>query len=154
MKPSVEVIHELPLPRVSYINSATPFGLTMTSKDKFICATYALIALLALPATWINNIAFMSQPHNNSLMDFVNAAYVNAAAASLSNDLLFVATAASMFMVIEGRRVGVRFLWLYIIFSALIAISVTFPLFLLARHLKITTAQNESTGSTTESFKA
>jgi Terpene cyclase DEP1 len=114
----------------------------MTTKDKLICATYTLIALLALPATWINNIAFMKQP-NNSFMDFVNAAYVNAAAASLSNDLLFVATAASMFMVIEGRRLGIRFLWLYIALSALVAISVTFPLFLLARHIKITNAQPE-----------
>jgi Terpene cyclase DEP1 len=109
----------------------------MTIKDKLICATYLLIALLAIPATWINNIAFMQQP-NNSFMDFVNAAYANAAAASLSNDLLFIATAASMFMVIEGRRIGVRYLWLYLLFSPLIAISVTFPLFLLARHLQLT----------------
>ncbi len=114
----------------------------MTIKDKIICATYALIALLALPATWINNIAFMQQP-NNSFMDFMNAAYVNAAAASLSNDLLFIAFAASMFMVIEGRRIGVRYVWLYLIFSALVAISVTFPLFLLARHIKLTNTQTE-----------
>ncbi len=113
----------------------------MTTKDKLICVTYGLIALLAIPATWINNIAFMSQP-NNSFMDFVNAAYVNAAAASLSNDLLFVAIAASMFMVIEGRRVGVRYVWLYLIFSAVVAISVTFPLFLLARQIKITNPQS------------
>jgi Terpene cyclase DEP1 len=120
----------------------------MTTKDKLICTTYALIALLAIPATWINNIAFMQQP-NNSFMDFVNAAYVNAAAASLSNDLLFIAFAASMFMVIEGKRVGVRYVWLYLIFSAIVAISVTFPLFLLARHIKITNAQPEQI--TTES---
>jgi Terpene cyclase DEP1 len=108
----------------------------MTTKDKLICATYAAIGLLALPATWINNIAFMQQP-NNSFMDFINAAYVNAAAASLSNDLLFIAIAASMFMAIEGKRVGVKYVWLYLIFSGLVAISVTFPLFLLARHLKL-----------------
>ena len=112
----------------------------MTTKDKITCATYGLIALLALPATWINNIAFMQQP-NNSFMDFINAAYVNAAAASLSNDLLFIAVAASMFMVIEGKRVGIRYVWLYLIFSALVAISVTFPLFLLARHIKLTNTQ-------------
>jgi Terpene cyclase DEP1 len=116
----------------------------MTTTDKLICATYALIALFALPATWINNLAFMNQP-NNSLMDFVNAAYVNAAAASLSNDLLFIAIAASMFMAIEGRRVGVRFVWLYLVLSGLIAISVTFPLFLLARHLKISKPQTGQT---------
>lgn len=114
----------------------------MTPKDKLTCATYALIALLALPATWINNIAFMQQP-NNSLMDFLNAAYVNAAAASLSNDLLFIAIAASIFMAIEGKRVGVRFVWLYLVLSAVVAISVTFPLFLLARQIKIAQLQPE-----------
>ncbi|MCY7368276.1 MAG: DUF2834 domain-containing protein [Chamaesiphon sp.] len=114
----------------------------MTTTDKITCAIYALIALLALPATWINNIAFMQQP-NNSFMDFINAAYVNAAAASLSNDLLFIAIAASIFMAIEGKRVGVRYVWLYLVFSGIVAISVTFPLFLLARHIKLTNIQPE-----------
>jgi hypothetical protein len=113
----------------------------MTTKDQLICATYALIALAALPATWINNITFMTQPNNNSFVDFIRAAYVNAAAASLSNDLFLLAAAACMFMVIEGRRVGVRYVWLYIALSPLIAISVTFPLFLLARHLKLSKEQ-------------
>jgi Terpene cyclase DEP1 len=119
----------------------------MTIKDKLICATYALIALLAIPATWINNIAFIKQP-NNSFMDFVNAAYVNAAAASLSNDLLFIAIAASMFMAIEGKRVGVKYTWLYIVLSGITAISITFPLFLLARHIKIINAQAEQMNTT------
>jgi Terpene cyclase DEP1 len=114
----------------------------MTTKDKLICATYAAIGLLAIPATWINNIAFMQQP-NNSFTDFINAAYVNAAAASLSNDLLFIAIAASMFMAIEGKRVGVRYVWLYLILSGVVAISFTFPLFLLARHLKLINPQPE-----------
>jgi hypothetical protein len=117
----------------------------MTTKDKLICATYGSIGLLALPATWINNIAFMQQP-NNSFMDFINAAYVNAAAASLSNDLLFIAIAASMFMAIEGKRIGIRYVWLYLILSGVVAISVTFPLFLLARHLKLTKEGVESSG--------
>jgi Terpene cyclase DEP1 len=109
----------------------------MNAKDKLICTTYGLTALVALPATWINNIAFMSEPSNNSMLDFGRAAYANAAAASLANDLFLLAAAASIFMIIEGRRVGVRYLWVYLLLSPLIAISVTFPLFLLARHLKI-----------------
>ncbi len=109
----------------------------MNNKDKLLCATYALIALVALPATWINNLAFMTQSDHSSMADFFQAAYVNAAAASLSNDLFLTALAACIFMAIEGRRVGVRYVWLYILLSALIAISVTFPLFLLARQIKI-----------------
>jgi hypothetical protein len=108
----------------------------MTNKDKLICATYALIAIAALPATWINNLAFMNQP-NHSFTDFFVAAYANAAAASLANDLFLLAIAASIFMVVEGKRVGVRFVWLYLLLSGILAISVTFPLFLLARHMKV-----------------
>lgn len=42
-------------------------------------------------------------------------------------------------MVIEARKHGVRFVWAYIVGGALIAISVTFPLFLLARELRLAT---------------
>jgi hypothetical protein len=114
----------------------------MTNKDKLICATYALVAITALPATWINNLAFMQQP-NNTFTDFFVAAYANAAAASLANDLFLLAIAASMFMVIEGKRVGVRYVWLYLVLSGILAISVTFPLFLLARQLKVIDRQSE-----------
>jgi hypothetical protein len=116
----------------------------MNNQDKIICGIYALIAIFALPATWINNIAFMNQASHNGISDFFQAVYVNSAAASLTNDLLLVAFAASMFMVIEGRRVGIRYLWLYLVLSALIAISVTFPLFLLARHLKLASEREVS----------
>jgi Terpene cyclase DEP1 len=114
----------------------------MTSKDKLICGTYALIALVALPATWINNLAFMTQANNASFTDFFRAAYANAAAASLSNDLFLLAFAASIFMAIEGRRMGIRYVWLYIALSAILAISVTFPLFLLARQIKVSNAES------------
>jgi Terpene cyclase DEP1 len=92
---------------------------------------------VALPATWVNNLAFITQPSNASVADFFRAAYVNAAAASLANDLVLVSLAACIFMAIEGRRIGLRYYWLYIIMSAIIAVSVTFPLFLFARHIKI-----------------
>jgi Terpene cyclase DEP1 len=119
----------------------------MKNKDKFICASYALIALIALPATWINNLAFMNQASNSSFVDFFRAAYVNPAAASLSNDLFLLAFAASIFMVIEGWRVGVRYIWLYIVMSAITAISVTFPLFLIARHVQLSRDRSESSST-------
>jgi hypothetical protein len=45
--------------------------------------------------------------------------------------------AAAVLMVIEARKHAVRFVWLYIVGGLLIAISVTFPLFLIARELRI-----------------
>jgi hypothetical protein len=40
-------------------------------------------------------------------------------------------------MVIEARKHGVRFVWTYIVGGLAIAISVTFPLFLIARELRV-----------------
>jgi len=67
---------------------------------------------------------------------------VNPAAASLTNDLCLVAFVACIFMLLEGYRLKIRFVWLYIVLSALIAISVTFPLFLLIRHMELAKQQN------------
>jgi hypothetical protein len=40
-------------------------------------------------------------------------------------------------MVLEARRLAVRGVWLYVVFGLLIAISVTFPLFLAARERRL-----------------
>lgn len=53
-------------------------------------------------------------------------------------DLLVVAAAALTFMLLEGRRLGMRHLWVYVVLTFTVAISVAFPAFLLARsrHLR------------------
>jgi hypothetical protein len=40
-------------------------------------------------------------------------------------------------MTYEARRVGVRFVWAYVFFGFTVAISVTFPLFLIAREFAL-----------------
>jgi Terpene cyclase DEP1 len=45
--------------------------------------------------------------------------------------------AAAILMVTEARKHGVRFVWAYIVGGLAIAISVTFPLFLIARELRV-----------------
>jgi hypothetical protein len=40
-------------------------------------------------------------------------------------------------MVVEARKHGVKFVWLYILGGFAIAISVAFPLFLIAREMRI-----------------
>lgn len=109
----------------------------MTRSEKILCAVYAAIAVIALFATWSYNLAFMAQPDNGMMAGFFRAAYSNPAAASFSNDLLMLTIAACIFMVFEARRLNVRFVALYIVLSAIIAISVMFPLFLIARQRKL-----------------
>ncbi|MEQ9074673.1 MAG: DUF2834 domain-containing protein [Sandaracinaceae bacterium] len=94
---------------------------------------WGLIALAALGVTWTQNIQWMMANPGASPWKFVTDGFVNHAAASLSWDLLLLTAACIVFMVIEARKHGVRFLWAYIVFAFAIAISVTFPLFLWAR---------------------
>jgi hypothetical protein len=47
-------------------------------------------------------------------------------------------------MVIEARKHNVRFVWAYIVGGILVAISVTFPLFLIARELRMRTSDESS----------
>ncbi|MEO5874697.1 MAG: DUF2834 domain-containing protein [Streptosporangiaceae bacterium] len=109
----------------------------LSTRDRLLCGVYALIALVALIATWSQNIRFFRQADNGGITGFLDACYANAASSSITNDIVLVALAAAVLMVVEARRLGIRFVWAYVIGSALIAISVTFPLFLIARQVRL-----------------
>jgi hypothetical protein len=96
---------------------------------------YAALSLGALIATWTFNIDHFS--HGGTLWSFVTDGYANSAASSLTNDVLFVALSAFVFMVVDGRRIGVRHVWIYIVGSCAIAVSVMVPLYLIARERAI-----------------
>jgi hypothetical protein len=107
----------------------------MLMSRKLLCATYAAIALVALIATWSQNILFFQD--GGSFFGFFEALKVNPSSRSITVDITLFLLAAAILMVIEARRLGVKYVWAYIIGGWLIAISVTFPLFLLARELRL-----------------
>jgi hypothetical protein len=120
----------------------------MTRSEKFLCITYGLIAVSALVGTWIHNIAFALLPGNGGAAGFIGALYAHPAAASITNDLLFFAVAGSIFMVAEGRRLGMRHVWVYLVLSLVTAVSVMFPVFLIFRQYTI--ARGRRQGSAAE----
>ncbi len=71
---------------------------------------------------------------------------VNGAARSFTVDIGLYLLAGTGLMVAEARRLGVKFVWLYVLLGFGIAISVTFPLFLIAREMRL--AKMETTPST------
>jgi hypothetical protein len=107
----------------------------MLMSRKLLCAAYAAIALVALVATWSQNILFFRG--GGDFMGFWEATKANHASRSITVDIALLLLAVAILMVIEARRLGVKFVWAYIIGGFLIAISVTFPLFLLARELRL-----------------
>jgi hypothetical protein len=103
--------------------------------SKVLCAAYALISIAALIATWSQNIAYLDKP--SGFFDFWVATKVNPASRSITVDIALFSLSAAILMVIEARKRGVRFVWAYIVGGLLIAISVTFPLFLIAREMRL-----------------
>jgi Terpene cyclase DEP1 len=108
----------------------------LPTSSKVLCGVYGAIAIGALIATWSQNIAYFDNP-GGFLLDFLNDSKVTPASRSLTVDILLFGFAAFILMVIEARKHGVRFVWAYILGGLAIAISVTFPLFLIARELQV-----------------
>ncbi len=123
----------------------------MTQAQRLLIGLYALVALAALFATWSQNLQLMTPGMGpfDPYVVFVEQTRVNPASRSITVDIGFFLLAAAAFMVIEARRLGVRFVWLYILFGFLIAISVTFPLFMIARELRLATAKPDTPWSLT-----
>jgi hypothetical protein len=118
----------------------------LPTSSKVLCAVYGAIAIGALIATWSQNVTYLGNPAG-FFVDFFNDSKVTPASRSLTVDLGLFALAAIILMVIEARKHGIRFVWAYIVASFAIAISVAFPLFLIARELRVGRAEPTRLGA-------
>jgi hypothetical protein len=109
---------------------------SLPTSSKVLCAVYGVISIAALIATWSQNAAYFDNP-GRFLLNFLNDSKVTAASRSVTVDIVLFFLAASILMVVEARKHGVRFVWAYILGGFAIAISVTFPLFLIAREIRV-----------------
>jgi hypothetical protein len=118
----------------------------MATQQRLLIGFYVFCAVAALWATFSQNIQLPTAGGPlGAYAAFVEGAKVNPAARSLAVDIGFLFLAAAAFMVIEARRLGVRFVWLYILGGFLIAISVSFPLFMIARERRLGPANKPDT---------
>lgn len=109
----------------------------MPTSRKLLCVVYGAISIAALIATWSQNLSYPASNPAALLINFARDTKVTAASRSITVDILLFALAATVLTVIEARKHNVRFVWLYVLGSFLIAVSVTFPLFLIARELRL-----------------
>lgn len=105
----------------------------MPVAKRVLCALYGTIAALGLVGTWIHNAAYFPLGLLNILPVFMQDMAVTPASRSISLDLMFLALAVVVWMVVEARRLALRGVWLYVIGGLIVGISVTVPLFLIAR---------------------
>jgi len=107
----------------------------MTTQQSWLIAFYALVAAAALYATWSQNLQLMAP--GSGFLDaypaFLEQTKANPASRSITVDLFCLGLAMFVWMVLEARRLGMRGVWLYLLFGMLVAISVTVPIFLINR---------------------
>jgi hypothetical protein len=117
----------------------------MTIPRKLLCVAYGVIALLALVGTWGNNVAYLDQGFVGANMSFWRDTLANPASRSITADIFFFGFAVFVWMLLEARRLGMRGVWLYLLFGLLVAISVTVPIFLIQRERKLAATEPSGT---------
>jgi hypothetical protein len=91
-----------------------------------------LLSVAGLIGTWYFNLLAIRQGRN-FFADWSSTPAVSSA----TTDLLVAASAASIFMFSEGKRLKMKYVWLFILGSFVTAIAFTFPLFLAFRERKL-----------------
>lgn len=114
----------------------------MTSRTRQ--TVFGLAALVGIVVTWYYNIQFMEAYGGFSLIQYVADNYVNAASASISNDILVVVFTFLFWSFYEARRLGMRHWWVYVVLTFAVAIAFAFPLFMLMRERRLAEAGGSS----------
>jgi len=106
----------------------------MTRHWSPLAVAYVLLAVAGLVGTWIFNVLAIVQ-----MSDFIGDLVTSGpAVSSITVDLLVVAVAGSIFILVESRRLRMRRGWLYVVAAGITAFAFVFPLFLAMRQRRLT----------------
>lgn len=94
---------------------------------------YGALAVAGFIGTAYFNTQYFQQTPNPVSLAFFEAGFASPAASSITIDLFVTCLAFFVFLFVEGRRLGMRNLWIYVLFSLGGALAVMFPVFLLMR---------------------
>ncbi len=103
----------------------------LSSQTRIYC--YALLAIAGLVFTMYYNIQFIIEHGGFSVSLFVKENYLNAASASISNDVIVASLVFLFWSYFEAQRLRMKHWWVYLITNFCIAFAFAFPLFLLMR---------------------
>ena len=94
---------------------------------------YLVIAIAGFFIPWYYNWQYMQTGQKFSFVTWFQAGMVSPLSSSITTDFLIGATAVFTFMIVEARRLKMKYLWFYIVFTFVIAWAFTCPLFLFNR---------------------
>ena len=105
---------------------------------------YLTLSILGICYTWYYNIQYFNTVENASFIGFLEDAQQNFAGKSFGADLTVVVLTFFAFLIPESLRLKIKYWWLLIPLTFLIAIAFTFPLFLYLREIKLEKDKNEN----------
>jgi hypothetical protein len=101
---------------------------------------FAVLALAGAIVPWTYNLEFMQGGAGFDLVEFFASGFVNPGAASLTVDLMIGSSAFLLFMILEARRLKMRWWGLYVLVSYCVAFACAAPLFLMMRERHLAAA--------------
>jgi len=104
---------------------------------------YVLLAVLGVCYTWYFNIQFYLTEENTSLLNFIAQTKTTYPAKSFSADLTVVLLTFFVWYIPESIKLKIKYWWLLIPLTFLMAIAFTFPLFLYMREVRLEKIQLE-----------
>lgn len=127
--------------------SSSPATATAAARPGWLAWLYLALALAGAVLPWLANLEFM-QAHGSAfdLGLFVQLANANPAARSLSRDLAIAATAVTIWMVSESRRLKMRGLGWVLLSCVTVAFAFGAPLFLHLRERRLAELEREGKG--------
>lgn len=103
---------------------------------------YLFLAVLGIVYTWYYNIQYFNSVENATLVDFFQDAQNNFAGKSFGADLTVVCLTFFSFLIAESLRLKIKYWWVLIPLTFLIAVAFTFPLFLYLRENRLQKIEN------------
>ncbi|MEN9767114.1 MAG: hypothetical protein RLZZ32_1074 [Cyanobacteriota bacterium] len=118
---------------------------TPASRQPWLSWLYLALAIAGGVLPWLANLEFMAQYGSSfDLGQFMALANANPAAQSLSRDLLVGASAITIWMVVESKRLQMKHLWLVLLSSVTIAFAFAAPFFLYLRERRLAELEREA----------
>lgn len=98
---------------------------------------YLVLAIFGIFYTWYYNIQYFQTAESPSFFNFFDEAKLNYPSKSISADLLVVLLTFFAFYIPDSIKLKIKYWWILIPLSFIIAIAFTFPLYLYIRENKL-----------------
>ncbi|MBM5791106.1 MAG: DUF2834 domain-containing protein [Cyanobacteria bacterium M_surface_10_m1_298] len=117
---------------------------TPTKQQRWLSWLYLALAVAGGVLPWLANLDFMREYGSSfDLTQFIALANANPAAQSLSRDLIVGASAITIWMVVESKRLQMKHLWIVLLSAVTIAFAFAAPFFLFLRERRLAELESQ-----------